>query len=173
MARARSRFIRPAPRTKMWIGAGLGQASIVASTKQFLGSFTAAGLALRPFTILRTRMDLLLMSDQQSASERPIVTFGLIIVTDTATALGVTAIPDPSSILGNPEADWFVHQAMSMSLLFASAVGVDGNNGQHYTIDSKAMRKVGPDDDLAFMTSEDNAVGALLIVNGRQLIQLH
>ena len=170
MARRRhSRFIRPAPKTKMWIGAGVGVDTITASTLHLISSLSAATLLLRPFTVLRTRMDLAYISDQEAADETPFGVFASIVVTDAASAIGVTAIPSPSA---NPEADWFVFQAVH-----AHAVNLTGGdvalNEYNWTIDSKAMRKVGPDDDLLGMFSQQAAVGAFLVTNGRRLIQLH
>ncbi len=173
MARTRGRFIRPAPKTRVWIGTGVGSTTVVASAIQVVGSLNAAALLLRPFTILRTRMIVLWESDQSTSSERPQGDLGLIVVTDTATSIGSTAIPDPSSVDGDANADWFVHQPMVVSHLLKTAVGYTSPTGQHYTVDSKAMRKVGPQDDIAIMVSETGGVGAILVTRGRMLIQLH
>ncbi len=115
-------------------------------------------------------MEILFESDQNVASELPFGQYGRMIVTDAAAAIGITAIPAPA---GNPEADWFVHQAMVVRDRFASAVGFDGNFGHHYVIDSKAMRKVGPDSDEVSVFSMTAAVGANITTQGRSLIQLH
>ncbi len=172
MAR-RTRFIRPPPRTKMWIGAGVGSTTVAANAKQVIETYTAGALALRPFTILRTRMFVNIESDQSTASERPQGDYGRIIVTDTAAALGSTAVPDPSCTDGDPEADWFVYQSTMLSHLLKTAVGYTAPTGNMFHIDSKAMRKVGPDDDLVAMFSETGGVGCILVTRGRQLIQLH
>jgi len=175
--RHRSRFIRPAPRTKMWIGSGVGDESIAANAKVLSGTLSAGALLLRPFTILRTHLELYVRSDQQTAIENVIASFGDIIVTETAAALGVTAVPDPSGISGDPEADWYVWQAFNMNFWVdingTDGIGVDGSNGRRYSVDSKAMRKVGPDDNIASVVSNDSAFGFFLSTQGRQLIQLH
>ena len=171
--RSRARFVRPPPRTKMWIGQGVGSTALPASSKILVATLSAAALLLRPFTILRTHIDILYLSDQTAVTELPFGAYGQLIVTDTAAAIGVTAIPDPSGTDGDPEADWFIHQQMAVQVNFQSAVGFDGNFGMHYTIDSKAMRKVGPDDNEVAMFSEVAAVGANIITGGRQLVQLH
>jgi len=167
-----SRFIRPAPRTKMWIGTGVGNTALAGSTKTFVALLSAGGLLLRPFTILRVRMELFITSDQNTTTETLIGTYGKIVVTDTAASIGVTAIPDPSVIAGDPEADWFISQSFSHKF-FRTATGVDAAAGTHYVIDSKAMRKVGPDDQVVSMATLDTAPGANLITHGRMLIQLH
>ncbi len=171
--RPRSRFVRPAPRTKMWIGYGVGSTTLVGSAAILVGSLGAAQLLLRPFTILRTRALLTFESDQAAVSERPIGSYGSIIVTDAASAAGVASIPSPSSLSGNPEADWFIWQALTVSFEFLSSVGFEGNVQTQYVIDSKAMRKVGPDDDLVIMADMDTASGAVIVDQGRMLIQLH
>ncbi len=174
MARRRTRFVRPAPKTKMWIGAGVGITALTGSTLHQISTLSAGALLLRPFTILRTRMEILYQTDQAAAIERGFANYAQIVVTDKAAALGVTAVPDPNA---DPEADWFVFEALSNSFFIdingTDGIGVDGNMGTHYVVDSKAMRKVGPDDDIVAMCTQNTAVGAELITNGRRLIQLH
>ena len=165
-------FVRPPQRTKIWIGAGVGLTSLVGNSKQIISTLSVAALLLRPFTILRTRMLLTLSSDQAAADERPIVAYGKMVVTETAAALGATAVPDPSGISGDPEAAWYVWQAMSVDVEFQSAIGFALYSVQ-YPIDSKSMRKVGPDDDVVSVTAVEAAPGAILTTHGRMLLQLH
>ena len=173
MARRHSRgFVRPAPRTKMWIGAGVGNTTVTTDTKVFVSSLSAGGLALRPFTILRTRMEIQFRSDQDLIDESPFGSYGQIVVTDTASGIGVTAVPDPSGIDGDPEADWFVWQAV-FAHWQVSAIPDSAMMEYKWTVDSKAMRKVGPDDDIVAMFSSQASGGSFLTTNGRRLIQLH
>ena len=171
-----ARFVRPAPRTKIWIGLGVGQTSIAGNTKALIGVLSAGALALRPFTILRSHLSIHVRSDQITAIETPFGAYGQMVVTDTAAALGVTAIPDPSAIDGDADADWYLWSAFVTSF-FIDINGTDGigvmNNGVEYIIDSKAMRKVGPDDDDVMMIKNNASVGFNIITHGRQLIQLH
>ena len=173
MARRHTRFVRPAPRTKIWIGAGLGKTTIVATSKTLLGSLNAAALALRPFTVLRTRLLLGIETDQVSADEVGFGAYGEIVVTSDASAIGATAIPDPGRIAGDADAPWYVHQPMAYSFQTLSGAGFDPLMMIQYVVDSKAMRKVGPNDDLVSIYSEEGSVGAVITVLGRQLIQLH
>ena len=172
MARGRgfTRFVRPAPRTKMWIGAGVGPVTIASAATTFYSSLSAGALLLRPFTILRTRTEFLFESDQEGASERPDGAYGKIVVTETAAALGVTALPDA---LSDPESDWFVYQGMIHRFRFISGVGTNDPAGTHYVVDSRAMRKVGADQDIAAVFTMRASVGATLTSEGRMLIQLH
>ena len=173
MARRRQRFIRPAPRTKMWIGAGVGLQTLTGNTATLISTLSAGALLLRPFTILRSHIWLWMATDQEASDETHVASFGKIIVTDTAAAAGVGSIPNPSGISGNPEADWYVWQAMGGRFVIDSAAGFNGASGWRYVVDSKAMRKVGPDDDLATVVDMETSPGAFLISNGRTLIQLH
>jgi len=160
----------------MWIGSGTGETSVAGSAVVLLSTLSAGADLLRPFTILRTRLLLWYRSDQNTASEGPFGTYGRMIVTDAASAIGITAIPDPSGITGEPEADWYVWQAVEDKVdVVTTATGLDigYNDSNEYIIDSKAMRKVGPDDDVVGVFSQENGVGALVGVNGRTLIQLH
>ena len=170
MARRLTRFVRPPARTKVWFGFNFATEDVLtASAITFLGSFNAAAEALRPFTILRTRLELNFASDQTGASETPFGVFGMIIVTDKAVAVGVTGIPAPATNTNN---DWFVYQPMQHRFLFVSGVGTQ-DTGTRYVVDSKAMRKVGDADDVAVMFEMDAAVGGTLVTGGRMLVQLH
>ncbi len=62
---------------------------------------------------------------------------------------------------------------MNINFAFASGVGFEGDAGARYCIDSKSMRKVGPDDNLVGVFSQENAVGSTIAFMGRRLIQLH
>jgi len=173
--RTRGRFVRPSPRTKIWIGSGVGSTTQASAGSVLVSSLSAGALALRPFTILRTRVVIQYESDQTGASERAQGTYGKIVVTEAASAVGVTAIPNPSGIDGDPDSDWFVWQAMQNSFQFISGVGVHAGNAvnREYVIDSKAMRKVGADDDIATVFDQQTSNGSILFTNGRMLIQLH
>ena len=173
MARRRSsRFIWPASRTKMWIGAGIGTDNLLASALTFVSSLSGGALLLRPFTVLRTHLLVHFTSDQVAVNETPFGTLARIVVTETAAALGVTAMPDPSPVSGDPEAAWFAVQNCSLRFKFLDATGVF-DAGVHFVVDDHAMRKVGPDDDIATIFSMDAGVGADMITQGRMLIQLH
>ncbi len=172
MAR-RSRFIRPAPKTKMWIGAGVGTTTIVASSKQLISSLSAGALLLRPFTILRSRILIMYQSDQAATTQKTQGTYACMVVSETAAALGATAIPDPSDIDGDPDGDWHVVQDCITQFNFLSSVGFHPNEGVQYMIDSRAMRKVKADENVVTMFSETDGDGAFLTDRGRILIQLH
>ena len=171
MARRHTRgFTRPAPRTKMWIGGGAGPSTLAASSKTLISTLGVAALALRPFTVLRSRYEVMFESDQEGASERPEGAFGEAVVNDVAAALGITALPGP---LNEIPYDWFIWQGMIHRFQFITGTGTNNPGGTHYVIDSKAMRKVGTEDNMAQIFEMRAAVGGTITIEGRNLIQLH
>ena len=122
--RSAGRFTRPPKKTTVWIGFGVGVTALGASGRTLVGVLNAAALALRPFTILRSRQQVGLITDQESAAELPFGSLGAIVVTDTASGIGVTAISDPGTVSGgDPDADWFLHQSMFNDFRFITGVG--------------------------------------------------
>ena len=172
MARRTRSVIRPAPRTKVWIGAGIAQVVITGGAATLFSSLNAIALALRPFTILRTRMVISVQSDQVSASEFASGVFSMQVVTDSAVAAGATAVPTP---LSETEAAYFVYQPWFTNFVRLDATGFQDDNGQgnFWVIDSKAQRKVGLDDDVANIIQVRTATGVNLATEGRILLQLH
>ena len=169
MARRTLRFVRPQKNTKVWIGFNIAATTIVASTASLHSQLNAAALALRPFTVLRTRALITYESDQFAAIERPEGILGKIVVTEQAVAAGIASIPDP---LTEPNASWFVYEGVSDTLAFATSVGFQ-QVGTRYQLDSKAMRKVGINEQLVSVFVQGSAVGAILTIEGRTLVQLH
>ncbi len=114
-----------------------------------------------------------LWSDQEASDEDPFGSYGKIVVTDTASGIGVTAIPDPGVTTGDPDADWFLHQVAWNQMTASGTLGIVVSGPANWQIDSKAMRKVGPTDDIVSMYKDESGVGSLLTTQGRMLIQLH
>ncbi len=139
-----------------------------------LNSLTALELAKRPFTIVRTYLEVKILSDQAIASENQLAGIGLCVVSDQASAIGITAVPTPITDLGSDL--WFVHQLVFSSFLFASAVGfVEPAGGISRTIDSRAMRKVNDAEDVLVVAESNLTLGSglTLMVGGRLLIKEH
>ncbi len=146
---------------------GVGSAGII------LNSLTTAEKAKRPFTILRTHLAVKLASDQLAASEVQIGAIGLAVVSDQASAIGITAVPTPLTDLGSDL--WFVHQVILGSFLFGTGVGFIEPGGQVFMIDSKAMRKVNDAEDVVIVGEGDTVLGDgfTFITAGRLLIKEH
>jgi len=172
MARRHSgiRFVRPAKSTKIWVGNGLTLVTLVTGTAQLISVFNADLLALRPFTILRSRIELMFRSDQIAGSESPTGAYGKIVVKDQAIAAGIASLPSP---ITEPEAEWFIYQPLTDVVTFADATGYHGTQGVRYVVDSKAMRKIGINEQSVGITELRTAGGALLNVEGRTLVQVH
>ena len=117
-----------------------------ANTAVLVLSLNAAALALRPFTIVRTRMDWFLRSDQTAALEAYQTALGLAVVSDQAVGIGVTAIPTPFTDMGSDL--WFTHEIQSSVFAFISGVGFQSDAGVNRVVDSKAMRKVEDGEDI-------------------------
>ena len=169
----RTRFIRPAKATKIWLtGVFLDRQTVAANTRVVSLSLDAGGLLLRPFTVLRSRFEILWNTDQAAVTEMPIGALGVGVVNDVAAALGASAVPDPVS---DANYDWFVHQGLLCQISIAGTVaGFQVPAGQSYTVDSKSMRKVGIADDIVVVsTNSDASVGAEISLAGRILVQLH
>ena len=171
---ARSRVImrggRPVKRIVTWINAELAPTAIPSASKILLSTLNAAALALLPFTVVRTQLEVLWESDQLAASELVQGALGSIVVSDQAVGQGVNAIPGPHT---NADAPWFVYQGMIESFLFATGVGFNSRGGQRYKIDSKSMRKVSKNEDIAFVGETLSSLGATITMQGRMLIKLH
>jgi len=146
-----------------------------ANSAALILSLSAAGLALRPFTVIRTRLHFSVRSDQSAASENFDAAIGCAVVSDQAAAIGITAVPTPFTDLGSDL--WFVHQIIDGHFLFISGVGVEGNSNSPtggMDVDSKAMRKVNGDQDLVTVIENSGlSSGTQVYAAGRQLIKLH
>jgi len=173
MARAhRGRIVpRPAPRTMIWIGAGISH-TVISSATTLISSLNAAALALRPFTIIRTHLTIDFHSDQAIASETVMAVYTKQVVTEQAAAAGVGSVP---SGVAEPDADFYVYKPIMFDFLFSTASGFVETRGQWSvaTVDSKAMRKVGNNDDIATVLDIRAFAGCHIAIEGRTLIKLH
>ena len=137
-----------------------------------LFTLNAAALALRPFTIIRTRFLVSIETDQLAADEPQVGALGMAIVSDQASAVGVTAVPTPITDMASDF--WFVHQLMFSSFVFADATGFDSQGMTNHTIDSKAMRKVDIGQDLVVVGElSAQGQGFTLTLGGRMLVKVN
>ncbi len=136
-------------------------------------SLNAAALALRPFTIVRTRFLVGIISDQTAASENQVGALGMAVVSDQAVAVGVTAVPTP--IIDMASDLWFVHQLMYNTFVFASGIGFQDGGLKVTEIDSKAMRKVDIGQDMVVVGGLSGAASAgfTMFVGGRMLVKVN
>jgi len=159
-------------RQMLWIGGTADANTIASSTAVLLTSLNAAALALRPFTIVRTRGMLYLATDQQAALESQTVNYGRVVVTDQAVAIGVSAVPTPVT---DDVSDWFVFETLMAEVRVVTAASVF-EVGRAQMFDSKAMRKVDLGDQVISVV-EVNAAGVSDGVRfrnyARTLVKLH
>ena len=111
MARRRD-FVRGAvairqKRLTSWFQFQPGRTAFSSVGGTVLFSLNAAALALRPFTIVRTRFLVSVVTDQVAADELVLGALGMAVVSDQAVAIGVTAVPTPITDMGSDL--WFVH----------------------------------------------------------------
>jgi len=172
MARQFTRTIRGVPRSvrqNTWININLVETVVAGSASVLLVSLNAAALALRPFTVVRSRMLIQFDSDQGAATETPHAAFGEIVVSEQASAQGALSIPNPIS---DADAPWFVWQPLLSHIDFFSAASVI-DVSRHFTVDSKSMRKVGINEDIVGQIQTGSADGVSISIVGRHLLKLH
>jgi len=165
----RSRGRQGARRETSWLPIPFGSDGIAAGAA-ITHVLTTAEKAKRPFTVLRTHIELSISSDQIVASEDVFNGLGVCVVSDQAVSVGATAVPTPIADLGSDL--WFVIQPMFSELIFLDATGMF-LSGTRYTIDSKAMRKVNEDQDIVIVMENSASLGGGSVVQsaGRILIQ--
>jgi len=158
---------RSTRRESTWLFFGPFSSTVTVAGGTLVASLNAAALAARPFTVVRMRFAVLAKSDQTAAVERAAGAIGLAVVSDQATAIGVSAIPTPITDAGSQL--WFMHQ-----MLFSNLDAGDGTS--LYTIDSKAMRKVEVGEDIVAVAESGAGVfgdGMEILWGGRILVKDH
>ncbi len=159
-------------RKTLWLGSTVQSATLVAGTPQIFFSLNAAALAIRPFTIIRTYIEINWRTDQAAVSETQFGAVAAAVVSDQAVAIGATAVPTPVTDSGSSL--FFAYQYMINFFEFGSGIGFDSQGGRRYVIDSKAMRKVeGGQDMIVVVENDSNGSGAIAAAFVRQLIKTH
>ncbi len=158
-------------RETFWMQVGFVSTVLASSATAVITNFlTASALAIRPFTIVRTRLQWMCLSDQSAATESFVGNIGMAVVSDQAIGVGVSAVPTPATDLGS-DLFFLIDQWIGeFSLIGTSAFG----SIQSREIDSKAMRKVDDDQDLVVAVEAGiGANGVIVRAVGRVLIKLH
>ncbi len=162
-------------RETVWIDVVESFNALPVGTSILLNVTGAGVLALRPFTVVRTRGMIGIRTDQVAATEDQAASFGYAIVSDQAVAIGVTAVPTP--VTDRSSDAWFVYEDILADInSVGSATSNMGKTGEYKDYDSRAMRKV--EDGFQMITVvESPAVGIAQGANfkhvGRLLIKLH
>ena len=169
----RSRGRLGAKRESVWLFVDTVEATLSGAPTAVLANvLNAAALALRPFTIVRTRGVLFIRSDQVTNSETYGVDLGYAVVSEQASAIGVTAVPTPLTDKGSDL--FFVYEQLFDRIEESSGAGtgVPTSTGRFMQYDSKAMRKVGDDEDVVTVL-ENELAGVLAVHSGRMLVKMH
>ena len=155
-------------RETAWIGGVAFTQALAAPTSTALVlSLNAAALANRPFMIVRARGWIHVVSDQLAASENYGASYGQAVVSDQASAIGVTAVPTPTADSASDL--WFVYEFLLGRFGFGSAASF-GEVGVGMVIDSKAMRKVEEGQDVVTVVEGPGAGGG---TSGSQIAGFH
>ncbi len=160
-------------RESLWLEIGPTDTNLAAaSTAALFTGFSAALLALRPFTIVRVRGYWHIATDQEAVDELQQCAIGFAVVSDQALAIGVTAVPTAFTDIGSDL--WFLHQILTSRYQFISNTGSPGVISTGQDLDSKAMRKVEEGQDVALTVETSSASAGLLVSKaGRMLVKLH
>jgi len=160
-------------RETLWLGIGEGIDTLAAANTAVLARvLNAAGLAFRPFTIVRTRMFWSMMSDQVAAIEDQQVALGVAVVSNQAVAIGVTAIPTPFTDLFSDL--WLLHEILTSRFVDTGTAVEVAPNPIFKEVDSKAMRKVNDGEEPVFVLENSSvSAGTRSLFAGRMLIKLH
>ena len=158
-------------RKTLWIPVDTVETALSgAPTAVLANSLSAAALALRPFTIVRTRGVMHVISDQTVGTETYGADLGFAVVSEQASSVGVTAVPTPLTDKGSDL--FFVYEQVFSRFEFKTAVGFEAATGTLLKFDSKAMRKVDGDQDLV-ITLENEIAGCSVMTSARILLKLH
>ena len=161
-------------RESLWLFVDGGQFTIGGALGSLLfGTLNAAALALRPFTVVRTRGIFHVASDQAIADEPYGMSLGYAVVSEQAEAIGVTAIPTPETDRGSDL--WFVYESnYGRSTVSVGAPTSLQDQGSVIHYDSKAMRKVEDGETLILaLETPAFAFGTVCLHAARILIKLH
>jgi len=124
--------------------------------------------------VIRTRGSIRVRSDQNSSSEDYGASYGAAVVSDQAVAIGVTAVPIPTTDNGSDL--WFVYEFVIGALRVTTAVGLF-EGGHERIIDSKAMRKVEDGQDVIQVVEGPGtgigSNGSQISGHARMLVKLH
>ena len=169
---ARQRLVASGRKT-FWLSGSVVEVTLGgANSAALLTSLNTAALALRPFTVVRSRGYWGVHSDQVAADESQQVHYGETVVSEEALAVGISAVPTPVAQTGS---SWIVFEGIVQRFEVVSNTGVYPNMiPQMHSFDSKAMRKIEEGDQLiSVVENTGTSEGTVIVVFTRTLIKLH
>ena len=136
-------------RVPEWGGVLVRSRLLALSTSQSLGAVTIGAAFTQKATLVRIRGMANVQLDPSAIADTMIVGLGILIVRTTAFIAGAASMPSP---LDDIESAFLYHKIFTLGpSLTAGEVGEELNSNLNVEIDSKAMRKVGPDDTLGII----------------------
>ena len=135
-------------------------------------SFTSAQVnALGPLTITRTVGWIAIRTDQNAANEDPFGALGMMVVREQARVAGIASVPTP--VTEEFDDGFFVYVPWISSIRFGSAIGFQ-DLMKVFHFDSRAQRKVTPDDSIVVTVENASAAdGLTYFLKFRMLVKLH
>jgi len=156
----RNRTTRTSRPNRSWADfSTTARVSVAANSKVLLGGFTP-NLATIDETVLRTVGVISVETDTIANAESQIGAWGMILVSDVAFGIGITAVPGP--ITDASDDGWFAYQAIAQSTGVATSVGARLNSVQ-YMLDSRAKRIVEEGQTVAVVVQNAHATHAFNI----------
>ncbi len=154
--------------SKSWVGVSTGAVPVVITeTQALVMSIGIAESSVRE-TLLRSRGQLNLMANPDTATDEGVVALGIIVVHSNAASIGGTSLPGPSR---DPGADWLWHRYVPLLNTFGASSPANAWGSllsDRIEVDSKAMRRVPPDHTVALIVEGSSGVSnfALVEVSG-------
>ena len=146
---ARHQTFGPRPMDKNWDGGFFGEEAVTTAQKVHGGiGFSVTGKA----TILRIRGNWLIKGTPDAVSDDMVIGLGIMIVSTDSATVGGTSVPSP---LGDPGSPWLWHQYVPLMAGQTALLGQDIGSMVRGEIDTKAMRKIGPNQSLVFISNEN------------------
>ncbi len=157
-----ARQVRSRPMLKTWTGVTMGETSILSTTQAALGGI---GITVSSrSTLLRIRGNILVKATPDAIGDDAVAGLGIAIVSTDALVVGGTSLPGP---LGDPDwPGWIWHQYVPLMAGSASLGGDDIGSFVRVPVDSKAMRKMGPNESIAVIGHLSAVTYAAVVVNG-------
>ena len=165
MARARARVLRPARKivNYTWTGQAISATTVPPLSKILLGTFVLD--TAFDETLVRTRGILSVTSDSAIVVERQVGGWGMIRVSASAAAIGVTAIPSPIFDAAND--GWVVWVPFAAQSSFSTGAGFQG---AQYMVDSKAQRIIREGQVVAVVVENADSLHGLSIIQNIRVL---
>jgi len=110
-------------------------------------------------------------TDQISAAETQILSYGIAVIEEPAATVGITAVPLPGADAASEA--WFYHRFLASDWDFITGVGFDSVGRTHMIeVDSKAMRKLQDNQRIVVVVQNQGPFGIDVISQLRFLSKL-